>query len=143
MNTAEKGNSEVLAWISATNNLTGVVKMHELPQFVVKSISRVQWTKCISKNFWRLDFGTELQSFRNICNIFLKKVREKAKKWKIQNSLTISISHTLEFIWAKFDVIWVVFEDVVLFSSYHFILIALNACVHCQISLKFESWLNL
>ena len=44
MNAAEKVNVEVLGWISATNNLTEVVKMHELSQNVVKSISRV-WVK--------------------------------------------------------------------------------------------------
>ena len=51
MNTAEKGNFEVLVWISDTNNLTAVVKMHELPQYDVKSISRVWGIKFVSKNF--------------------------------------------------------------------------------------------
>ena len=49
MNAAEKVNVEVLVWISATNNLTAVVKMHELSQYVVKSISRVWVKKFISK----------------------------------------------------------------------------------------------
>ena len=65
MNTAEKGNFEVLVWISDTNNLTAVVKMHELPQYDVKSISRVWGIKFMSKNFWRIDFGTDLKSFMN------------------------------------------------------------------------------
>ena len=36
-----------MVWISATNNLTAVVKIYELPQYVLKNISRVWGMKSI------------------------------------------------------------------------------------------------
>ena len=56
MNAAEKVNVEVLVWISATNNLTAVVKMYELSQYVVQSISRVWAIKFISKKLLKNRF---------------------------------------------------------------------------------------
>ena len=50
MNTAKKVNFEILVRISATNNLTAVVKIHELSQYVVKGISRVWVIRFLSKN---------------------------------------------------------------------------------------------
>ena len=55
-----KNNFEVLVWISATNILTAVVKMHELPQYDVRHVSRVWGTDSMSTNFWRISLGTDL-----------------------------------------------------------------------------------
>ena len=76
MNTAEKVDFEFLVWISATNDLTAVVQMYELSQYVTKNINRVWVINFMSKNLWRIDFGTDLNSFMNICSIISLKVRK-------------------------------------------------------------------
>ena len=129
MNTAKKGNFEALVWISATNNLTAIVKMHELPQYNIKSISWVWGIKLMSKNFWWIDFGTDLKSFMNhVQHFFMESWNKKnnasgikimlnldPKMIMLRSFLIISISHTREYICAKLGVIWVVFKGVITF----------------------------
>ena len=123
MNAAEKVNVEVLVWISAKNNLTAVVKMHELSQYVVKSISRVwvikfMYKKLLKNRFWyRYEVIYEhLQHFfiesqknakKNALGIKIN-LNLDQKRMLLQNHLIIYIPHTLEFICTKLGVIWVV-----------------------------------
>ena len=124
MNAAEKVNVEVLVWISAKNNLTAVVKMHELSQYVVKSISRVWVKKFISKKLLENRFWYRYKVIYEYLQHFFienqKKMQKNALGIKInlnldqeriliQNLLIIYIPHTLEFICTKLGVIWVVF----------------------------------
>ena len=91
MKAAEKVNVEILVWISATNNLTAVAKMHELSHYVVKSISRVWVKKFVGKKLLENRFWYRLWShFMNICNFFHRKSEKNAK-----NALGIKINLNL------------------------------------------------
>ena len=81
MNTAEKVNFEVLVWISATNNLTAVVKMHELSQYVLKSISRVLVIKFMSKKLLKNRFWYRYEViYEHLQHFFIESQKKMQKK---------------------------------------------------------------
>ena len=80
-NAAEKVNVEVLVWISAKNNLTAVVKMHELSQYVVKSISRVWVKKFINKKLLENRFWYRYKViYEYLQHFFIENQKKNAKK---------------------------------------------------------------
>ena len=108
-----------LVWISATNDLTAVVQMHELLQYVVKSMvegmrNKVYEQKLLKSWFWYRSAVV----YEHLHHFFIesqKKCKKNALGVKIilninqimillQNSLIIYIPQTLELICAKFVV---------------------------------------
>ncbi len=122
MNAAEKVNVEVLVWISATNNLTAVVKMHELSQYVVKKfmsnkhLENRLWCRCevIYEYLQHFFIENQKKMQKNALGIKIN-LNLDQERILIQNLLIIYIPHTLEFICTKLGVIWVVFNGVVTF----------------------------
>ena len=87
-----KVNFEVLVWISATNNSKSVVKMHELSQYVVKSISRVWVIKFMGKKLLKNRFWYRYEViYEHLQHFFI----ESQKKCK-QNALGIKINLNLD-----------------------------------------------
>ena len=130
MNAAEKVNVEVLVWISATNNLTAVVKMHELSEYVVESISRVWVIKFMSKQLLKNRFWYRCEViYGHLQHFFIesqKKMQKNALGIKVnlnldqkrilpRNLLILYIHHTIEFICTKLGVIWMFIYSVVTF----------------------------
>ena len=77
-----------LVGISATNNLTAVVKMHELSQYVVKSISRVWVIKFMSKKLLKNRFWYRYEViYEHLQHFFIesqKKMQKNAIGYKSQ-----------------------------------------------------------